>query len=86
MPIPPPMLKNSIPHSDFNLPDQRHHFFDRLYERFDLGDLRSDVHLHAANLDVAHPFRPVVDLRYAIDRDAEFVLSFTGTDVFVGVR
>ena len=80
------MLKNLIAYFDFSSRTSGRHFFDRVRERFRLGNLRPDVHLHADDIDVAHSGGALVNGLDAIERDAELVFARTGGDVLVRVR
>src|SRR5439155_5455989 len=61
-------------------------FFDRVRERFRLGNLRPDVHLDADDIDIAHSGGALVNGLDVIERDAELVFARTGGDVIVGAR
>ncbi len=70
----------------FQFGDQWRKFFDRSHEGRRLGDLRSDVRLHAANGNGRHFTCPLVNLRGSFQRDAELVLALTGGDVLMRLR
>ncbi len=59
---------------------------DRVHERLRLGNLRTNVHLRANDLHVAHFRGPIVNCASTFERDAELILVRTGRDVFVRVR
>ena len=80
------MLKNLMAIFRFQLAHQWRHFFDCARERLRVGDLRSDVHLHADNLNVAHSGRAFINRPYLIQCDAELVLLGTGRDVLMRMR
>ena len=73
--MPPPMLKNLIPDFDFNSRTIGATFVNGARERLGLGDLRTDVHLHADDADVPHSCGALVNRRNPIQRNAEFVLA-----------
>jgi hypothetical protein len=86
IPIPPPILKNWILYFDFSSRHQRRNFFDRGREWLRFRDLRTDVHLHAANGDSRHFARALINLCGAGERNPEFVLTLAGGDVGVRLR
>jgi hypothetical protein len=51
--------------------DQRQEVLDGTPERLDLGDLRADVRVHAADVDARHARRRPVEVRRLLGRDAE---------------
>ena len=69
------MLKNLIRYLDFSSRTIGATFLIAVRERRSLRDLRSDVHLHADDVDVAHCRGAFVNCGDAIQRDAEFVLA-----------
>ena len=60
--------------------------FDGLDEGGDAAELRSDVHLEAAQIEVGESGGTVVELGDEFEVDAELVFGFSGGDVFVGLR
>ena len=70
----------------FQVAHQWRYFFDGARERLRLRDLRTDVHLHADNLDVAHSGCAFINRADLIQCDAEFVLLGAGRDVLMRVR
>ncbi len=63
---------------------QRDQFFYRLLKRLDLGDLGTDMHLHAAQPQVLHLAGALVNPFHLFKCDAEFILVRAGRDL--GVR
>src|SRR5438067_11136790 len=61
----------------FQFRDQWRNFFDRGHERRRLGDMRSDVHLHAADGDRRHLTCSLVNLRRWFELSAEHDLAPT---------
>src|SRR5262249_30532626 len=62
---------------------ERQHFFDCLDERLCFDNLRSDMHLHAADRDIRQRLSSPVDLCCTIDSDAKLVLRLSGADIFM---
>src|SRR5207245_11585077 len=53
----------------------RRDFFYRIRERLGVCNLRTDMHLHADDVDVAHVRSALVNPSHAIERNAELVLA-----------
>ena len=65
--------------------DQRQNFPHRLLKRRRFGDLRTNVHLHAAQPQVFQPAGARIHARDVFKRDAEFIFVGAGGDLRVRV-
>ncbi len=75
-----------MPYSRFSSAATGATFFTASANGPGLGDLRADVHLHAAHADVRHLRRCLVDFQRPFQADAELVLALAGGNVFVPAR
>ena len=80
MPSPPPGLKNSRLYFALSFFHQGQNLFHRLLKRFHRGELRANVHLHAAQPDVFQFARARINRFDVLELDAELVLVSAGRD------
>ena len=62
---------------------QRHDFSHRLFEWANFRELRADVHLHTAKVQVLQLGRPLVHALDFLEGDPEFVIVSAGGDLGV---
>src|ERR1051326_7110776 len=65
---------------------QRQHFPDGLFEWTNFSNLRADMHLYAAQMQVLEFGRPGINVLDLLESDSELVLIGAGCDFFMGMR
>jgi hypothetical protein len=66
--------------------NQRQNLFHRRFERSNLGQLRTDVHLQPAQPQILQLSRARIDPFDILERDSKFIFVRPGRDLRVGVR